>query len=226
LGWQFLDGHRKEISLGGEGLADIQRIIRPDSLNLPPIEVLSDVDNPLCGEQGAATIYGPQKGATPKMVDQLEENLNHLSEMVELQLNRKIKDIPGAGAAGGIGAGAVAFMDAKISLGIDEIIAYNNILGELKDADWVITGEGSFDYQSLMGKVVSGICKAAKKTNTKVAVIAGQISVDESECKKHGIMSAITCKKADMSLEYALKNPEGLLMGATREFMNKFLKEM
>ncbi|MHC4725306.1 MAG: glycerate kinase family protein [Planctomycetota bacterium] len=226
LGWKFLDAHGKIVPLGGEGLADIKRIIRPDNLNLPPIEVLSDVDNPLCGEHGAAVIYGPQKGATPEMVEQLEKSLDHLSEIVELKLNKEIKDIPGAGAAGGIGAGAVAFMDATISLGIGEIIAYSNILGELKDADWVITGEGSFDYQSLMGKVISGICRAAKKTNTKVAVIAGQISVDERECKKHGIMSAIECKKADMSLEYALKNSESLVFEATREFTNKYLKEM
>ncbi|MHC4689328.1 MAG: glycerate kinase [Planctomycetota bacterium] len=226
LGWQFLDGHGKIIPLGGEGLADIQRIIRPDSLNLPPIEVLSDVDNSLCGEHGAAVIYGPQKGATPEMVEQLEKNLNHLSEIVEMQLNKEIKDIPGAGAAGGIGAGAVAFMDATISLGIDEIIAYSNILAELAEADWVITGEGKFDYQSLMGKVISGICRAAKKTNTKIAVIAGQISVDESECKKHGILSAIACKKENMSLNYAMENSESLLLEATREFANKYLTEI
>lgn len=226
LGWQFLDGHGKIIPLGGQGLADIQNIIRPDSLNLPPVEVLSDVDNPLCGERGAANIYGPQKGATPEMVEQLEKNLNHLSKIVKFQLNNEIKDIPGAGAAGGLGAGMVAFMDATISLGIDEIIAYSNILGELTDADWVITGEGSFDHQSLMGKVISGICRATKKTNTKVVVIAGQVSVEESEYKKHGILSAIACKKEDMSLDYAMKNSESLLLEATREFVNKYLKEI
>jgi len=225
LGWQFLDGDGQTIPLGGQGLADIQSIIRPDSLNLPPIEVLSDVDNPLCAESGAANIYGPQKGATPEMVEQLEKNLNHLSEIVKLQLNKEIIDIPGAGAAGGLGAGVVAFMDATISLGIDEIIAYSNILRELTDADWVITGEGSFDNQSLMGKVISGICRATKKTNTKVVVIAGQVSVEESEYKKHGILSAIACKKEDMSLDYAMKNSESLLLEATREFANKYLTE-
>ena len=102
---------------------------------------------------------------------------------------------------------------------------YDDILDELTDADWVITGEGSFDHQSLMGKVISGICRAAKKTNTKVVVIAGQVSVRESEYKKHGILSAIACKKEDMSLDYAMKNSESLLLEATREFANKYLKE-
>jgi glycerate kinase len=226
LDWEFLDENGNNIPLGGQGLADINRIVKPVDLNLPPIEVLSDCDNPLCGRRGAANIYAPQKGAAPQMVEYLEKNLEHLSEVVKVQLNKDIKNIPGAGAAGGLAAGAIAFMDAAISLGIDEIINHSGILEHLTDADWVITGEGSFDHQSLMGKVISGICRAAKRTNTKIAVIAGQIDIQESEYKKHGIVSAIECKKEDMSLEYAMKNSESLLLEATREFANKYLTKI
>jgi len=217
LGWQFLNKNAKPIQLGGEGLTQISKIIKPDNLNLPEVEVLCDVDNPLCGKTGAAKIYGPQKGATPEMVEQLENGLCNLADIVESQLNKDIKDIPGAGAAGGLSAGAVAFMDAKLVSGIDTLIKESSLESEIEDADCVITGEGSFDHQSLMGKVISGICKIAQRTNTKVAVIAGQVSVSESEYKKHGVATAVPCRKEGMSLDYAMENPEKLLSEATKE---------
>jgi glycerate kinase len=219
LGWRFLDKNGKIITLGGQGLAEIHKIIKPDRLNLPPIEVLSDVNNPLYGDSGAAKIYGPQKGATPDMLEQLERNLRHLSQIVRTHFNKDINGIPGAGAAGGLGAGAVAFMNAAICSGVETIIAYSHIAEEMNDADWLVTGEGAFDKQSLMGKVISGLCHLAKKTNTKVVVIAGEVSVKGNEYSQYGIRAAIACRKDNIPLAYAMQNSKELLEQATKEFI-------
>lgn len=223
LGWKFLDGNGGQIPLGGAGLEKLETIIKPNGFALPQIEVLCDVDNPLCGQRGAARVYGPQKGARPKMVEQLENNLARLSDVVKQQLGIEIKDIPGAGAAGGLAAGAVAFMNAKLLSGIETIIQYVRLPEEMQNADWIITGEGSFDYQSLSGKVISGIAKKAAKTNCKVAVIAGKVEVTKQDCQKHGILAAIPCRKMNMSLEYALENAQMLLQSAAQDFVKEHL---
>ena len=151
LGWQVpRDATAQEIGLGGGQLSEIDQIIPPaetqESWRLAPaVKVLCDVDNPLCGEHGAARVYGPQKGATPEMVEILDANLAHLAERIKDQLGENIKDLPGAGAAGGLAAGAVAFLDGRLVSGVDEVIAQNHLREELADADWVITGEGRFD---------------------------------------------------------------------------------
>ena len=222
LDWEFLDQHGNAVPLGGFGLGQIERIVKPEKLNLPAVEVLCDVDNPLCGEQGAAKVYGPQKGADAQMVEQLESNLSHLAKIVKGQLNKDIKDIPGCGAAGGLSAGAVAFMEAGLVSGIETIMDESSILDELKSADWVITGEGCFDQQSLRGKVVSGLAKAASKTRARIAVLAGQVSVSGEECEEIAIAAAIPCKKEDMSLDYALENCRELLYCAAQEFVERY----
>ena len=224
LGWKFLDEQQNSIPPGGAGIEEIAKIIKPQNLNLPPVEVLCDVDNPLCGQKGAARVYGPQKGATPQMVEQLEKNLMHLTVIVQKQFSRDINNVPGAGAAGGLAAGAVAFMDATLVSGIGTMIAHSNLKNELKSADWVITGEGSFDHQSLYGKVVSGIAALAQQSNTKIAVLAGQVSVPKKEYQKLGIVTAVGCKSGDMSLDYALKNCRTLLCDAARNFAEQNLQ--
>ena len=222
-GWQFLDEQGEAILLGGAGLARISQITKPKDIGLPPIEVLCDVDKPLCGDGGAARVYGLQKGARLDMVEQLERNLNHLSLMVKSQLGKDIKDIPGAGAAGGLAAGAIASWDAKLVSGIKTIIKESGLEQEMEHANRVITGEGSFDHQSLMGKVISGIAKIAQETSTKVAVIAGQTWVSDEECKKHGIAYVVLCKKEGMSLDEAIDNCEKLLSDTKVESAEKIL---
>ena len=229
LGFKFLDYHKNTVPLGGGGLDKIATIIRPEpSLLLNrdgkpvEVEVLCDVDNPLCGEHGAAEVYAPQKGATPQMVKQLERGLAHLAKLVREQLGREIENIPGAGAAGGLAAGAVAFMDATIVSGIETVMARSNLREELESADWVITGEGSF-RQSLSGKVISGVLKMAHQTNTRVAVIAGQVKIPEAEYKKLGITAAIAAKPDDMSLDEALSKSRTLLASAAERFAGKYL---
>ena len=230
LGWQFLDNKKNSVALGGEGLEKIAKIIKPNpSLLLTSdgrhiaVEVLSDVDNPLCGENGAAEVYGPQKGATQQMVKRLDKGLAHLAKLVREQLGRDIENIPGAGAAGGLAAGAVAFMDATIVSGIETVMARSNLRNQLETADWVITGEGSFDRQSLSGKVISGILKLARETNTRVAVIAGQVNIPQDEFKNTGISAAIAAKPDEMPLAKALRESRTLLASATKKFVRQYL---
>jgi glycerate kinase len=224
MGWRFLDKHGKEIELGGGQLLRIDGIIPPTHPNRLPIEVLCDVDNPLCGEQGAARVYGPQKGATQEMVVVLEAGLEHLAELVQKQLGCDIADLPGAGAAGGLAAGAVAFMDAKLVRGIETVISWTRLDQALADANWVITGEGCFDQQSLRGKVVAGIARAAKNAGTKVAVLAGQVLLSRQEYRSLGVVDAFACMNGRMPLEYAIRNSEKLLAKAARDFALKYLR--
>ena len=222
LSWKFLDSKGIQVPPCGEGLAKIAEIVRPPQAIDVAVEVLCDVQNPLCGEHGAAKIYGPQKGATPEMVNKLEAGLVNLAELVRKQLNCDI-DIPGAGAAGGLAAGAVAFMKAKLVSGIKTIISHSNLEAELIDADWIITGEGCFDQQSLYGKVVSGIAEVTSHTNTAVVVIAGQVNLSGQEYQKLGIATAISCKPKDMSIESALENCRALLRLAAERFVRENL---
>ncbi|MBN1804452.1 MAG: glycerate kinase [Sedimentisphaerales bacterium] len=224
LGWKFLDNQNNPVRLDGEVLEKITKIVSPENLHLVPVEVLCDCENPLCGDNGAAKVYAPQKGATGKMVEQLEKGLVHLADLVRKQLDLEI-DVPGAGAAGGLAGGAIAFMNAQVVSGIDTIIAHSNLAAELESADWIITGEGSFDRQSLYGKVVSGILKAARQSNTRVAVLAGQVKIPQRQWQKIGITTAISCKDDDMSIEYALENSRELLYSAAQRFAVQYLSD-
>jgi len=225
LGWKFLDHQDNPIPLGGAGLEKITRIVRPENLSLVPIEVLCDVDNPLCGKHGAAKVYAPQKGATPQMIKQLEKGLSHLADLVRKQLQRDINNVPGAGAAGGLAAGAIAFMNAAVVSGIETVMARSNLRAELESADWVITGEGSFDRQSLYGKAVSGILKMASQSHTRLVVLAGQVNMSQQEYQKIGIATAISCKDNNMSLDYALENSRALLYSAAQRFAKQYLSQ-
>jgi glycerate kinase len=223
LGWKFLDHQDNPVPLGGAGLEKITKIVEPKNLHLMPVEVLCDVDNPLCGEHGAAKVYAPQKGATPQIVEQLEKALAHLAELVRKQFGRDIENVPGAGAAGGLAGGAIAFMDATVVSGIETVMVRSNLRTELETADWVITGEGSFDQQSLYGKVVSGILKMACQSHTRLAVLAGQVNVPRQEYEKIGITTAMSSRPDNMSLDYALKNSRALLYSAAQRFANQYL---
>lgn len=218
LGWKFLKTDGNEIGFGGGQLGTIKKIIAPEKIDLPEVEVLCDVDNPLCGENGAARVFGPQKGAKPEMVEELESGLRHFAETVKQQLGKQIDEIPGSGAAGGLSAGAVAFMDAKLVSGIETIIQQSRLAEQLSDADWVITGEGRFDSQSLRGKVISGVAKTAKSKGVKIGVIAGTIELSERQWQDFGISDALGIKGNTMSLDYAIANTRSLLAGAARKF--------
>jgi glycerate kinase len=157
------------------------------------------------------------------MVKQLEKGLARLAKLVREQFGKDIQNISGAGAAGGLAAGAVAFMDATVVSGIETVMARSNLREEIESADWVITGEGSFDRQSLSGKVISGILKTANQAKTRVAVIAGQINIPQAEYEKIGISVAIAAKPDDMPLDEALGQSRKLLASAAERFVAEYL---
>lgn len=182
LGYQFKDKDGNEIRRGGKYLKDIASI---DTSNvhehLASCEVLvaSDVDNPLTGPEGAAAVFGPQKGATPEMVEDLDEGLKHLEKMIEKNLGKSVGHIPGAGAAGGLGAGLLAFTEAKLERGVEIIVEATRLKEKVKDADVVFTGEGQIDFQTKYGKTPMGVVTAVKEVNEKAKVIAISGSIGE-----------------------------------------------
>ena len=191
MGWRFLDAAGRDIPLGGIGVESIAQVIPPSGLGkLPPIEVLCDVTNPLCGDRGAAVVYGPQKGATPDMVRRLDAALSRLAEIMKSKAGCDRAAVPGAGAAGGLAFGAMAFLGAQLVPGVEAVMGVCGVDEAMRDADWVITGEGRFDSQSLQGKVVSGIVNVARRNRIKVAVIAGQIALTEAEWRQGGVSLA------------------------------------
>ncbi len=225
LGWRFLTRGGREVDFGGGQLLNVEGIFPPAHPLKATVEVLCDVDNPLCGEHGAAQVYGPQKGATPGMVEQLDAGLAHLARVVKEQLGRDIACLPGAGAAGGLAAGAVAFLNARLVPGIDAVMSQTRLTEAVAGADWVVTGEGSFDEQSLRGKVVSGVTRVARAAGARIAVCAGQVRLEPGRYRQAGIEAAVACMEPGMELDYAIAHGAELLDGAARRFARDYLSE-
>lgn len=207
LGVRFLDKQDRELPFGGEALSQLARIdiSNLDSrLNYIEIEVACDVTNTLYGETGASKVFGPQKGATPQMVEILDNALYHYSEIIKQQLNKDIANIPGAGAAGGLGAGLLAFTNAKLKRGVDIIINYTNLKEIIKQADFVFTGEGGIDFQTQYGKTPYGVAQVAKSENKKVIAIAGYIGEGINQLYDCGFDAILGILPQAVSLEEAL----------------------
>ncbi len=205
LGWRFLDATGKDVGLGAGGLERIARI-EPPALDepsrpvaLPPITVLCDVDNPLLGIEGAARVFGPQKGAAPDVVERLERGLSSLADAIERDVGTDVRALPGGGAAGGLAAGAAAFFGAALEPGFEVIADATGLDGSIEGSAWVVTGEGRFDTQSLRGKVVSGVARRAARQDVPVAVIAGRAEVGEQEAARHGISAVESCIRGGSS---------------------------
>lgn len=204
LGWQFLDRDGNPVEPVGGSLHMIDRIVAPAVDQFPEVEVLCDVTNPLCGANGAAAVFGPQKGATPEMVIQLDAGLDNLARVVKRDLGVEMHGLAGGGAAGGLGGGSVAFLQARLRPGIDAILDATRFEQALIGADWCITGEGSFDSQSLQGKVVSGVAGAARRRSVPTVVIAGRVKATEADYRPYGIVAALPTHEPDMPLEQVL----------------------
>ncbi|MFW5923799.1 MAG: glycerate kinase [Planctomycetota bacterium] len=210
-GWEFIDKNRRPVTPAGGHLSEIRHCIPPDNSRIPPVTVLCDVSNPLYGPRGAARVYAPQKGANPGEVAILEAGLVNLARCVEKDLNLRIQDVPGAGAAGGLGAGAVAFFGAELKPGVSAIIRETGLEQVLEGADWCVTGEGSFDRQSLDGKVVSGVVRAAQRKNVPVVVLAGQVDIEADRYEAHGVQTARAIHDPAMPVEEAIRREKELL---------------
>jgi glycerate kinase len=226
LGVKLLDENGDEIGFGGGNLYKLQTIdiSKIDSrIKLCNIVAACDVDNPLCGEKGASNVFGPQKGADENMIITLDKNLSHYADMVEKYLGVSIKDYPGAGAAGGLGGGLLAFLNAKLLPGINIVIETTALEEKIKDADLVLTGEGMIDYQTQYGKTPYGVANLAKKYNIPVIAIAGGIGNDAEDLYLKVFDCIFSIVDKPMALEEAMKNSE-LLLQKTAERIMRVIK--
>lgn len=207
LGGKFLDKDGKELSFGGGELGKLHHIDLSNfdkRLENIAVEVACDVSNPLCGERGASNVFGPQKGATPEMIKILDANLAHYAHIVKKQFNKDVINIPGAGAAGGLGAGLMAFLNGTLKKGIEMVIEYTGLEEKVKDCDMVWTGEGSIDFQTQYGKTPLGVALIAKKYNKPVIALAGRVGEDIEILYEKGIDSIFGIMKGVSSIDEAL----------------------
>ena len=214
LGAKLLDTSGNQIGFGGVSLADIDKIdISGFDPRLSEVDVIvaCDVSNVLTGKDGASYIYGPQKGATLDMVEILDRNLAHFADIIKRDLNQSVEDIPGAGAAGGLGAGLIAFTGAQLQAGIDIVLEVTDFKNRIQGSDLVITGEGRLDYQTSFGKTPAGVAKIARQYNIPVIAIAGSVTEDVDRLYTIGIDAVVDIFHEPMSLETAIANASKLI---------------
>jgi len=207
LGVRFLDAGGRDLALGGGALADLERI---DLSGLDPrlaacaIEVACDVDNPLVGPHGASAIFGPQKGATPEMVRVLDANLARYAALIERTIGKSVADMPGAGAAGGLGAGLHAFLGARLRPGIEIVMETVEMDRVVADADLIVTGEGRLDGQTIHGKTPIGVASVAERHGKPVIAIAGSLGRGFEAVYDHGIAAVFSVLSRPCTVAEAL----------------------
>lgn len=207
LGFEFYDKNNKLVGLGGKVLNEIRHIKienRLKELDECKFKIACDVNNPLFGKNGAAYIYGSQKGATSEIIEELDNGLRNFSKVVKNYLSKDVANVEGAGAAGGLGFAFLAFLDSKLESGIKIILEEIKLEEELKDADFVITGEGRLDNQTAMGKAPIGVAKLAKKYGVKVIGLAGATTEDAVKCNEEGIDAYFSIVNRAMTIEEAM----------------------
>ncbi len=226
LGARFLDKDGRELPGIGASLASIVKI---DLSGLDPriadttVEAVCDVDNPLYGPKGAAFVYGPQKGASPEQVKELDKGLKNLAEIIQNDLGMDVADMPGAGAAGGLGAGLHAFLGAKLCKGIDLIFDLVGLPEKLSGADLVLTGEGQIDFQTVFGKAPGGVGIAARAQGIPCFAIAGSIGKELGDLHKTGINAVFSLCHGPMTLEESMKLSKENVTRVTEQAIRAFL---
>ena len=208
LGFEFLDKNGNPIALGAKGLSDLHTIKTDNAI--PQLKecrfsIACDVTNPLCGEKGCSAVFGPQKGATPKMIKDMDSWLENYSCIAKTVSDKADKDHPGAGAAGGLGFAFLTFTNATLRSGIEIIINEIGLEEDIKTADMVITGEGRLDAQTVMGKAPIGVAKLAKKYDKKVIAFSGCVTDEAEVCNDHGIDAFFPILRNVVTLQEALE---------------------
>lgn len=228
LGMRFLDAARNDVAPIGAALGQIRRI---DTSGLDPrlatlcCEAICDVDNPLLGPRGAARVYGPQKGASPAQVEELEAGLAQLADVIATDLGLDVREMPGAGAAGGLGAGLHAFLGAKLRRGVDLVLDMVGLDEQLLGADLVITAEGQIDYQTAFGKAPAGVAQRARAQGVPCLAIAGGIGECISDLHPLGIDAVFSLCPGPISLEQAMEDGPALLRAATEQVVRCFFRK-
>ncbi len=185
------------------------------------IKVACDVDNPLLGERGAAKIYSPQKGATPEIVQELDANMEQAIAIIE-NATRSVRDIPGSGAAGGLGAGLVAFLNAEMASGIDTILETLHFDRHIRDADLILTGEGKIDEQSAMGKTIAGVLDRAVKYNVPVIALGGIVFDNADVLYEKGLLAMFSICDGPMDLAHSMADTKHLIEKTCVQIMRLF----
>lgn len=225
LGWRFPDASGHSVQPIGGRLADIDRIdasAGDPRLRQVRIEAVCDVDNPLTGPRGAAAVYGPQKGADPAQVAALDAGLAHLATLIQRDLGLAVADLPGAGAAGGLGAGLVAFAGATLRPGADLVLDLLHLDRQLVDADLVLTAEGRIDAQTAHGKAPAGVAARARASGVPCIAIAGGIGDDIAPLHALGIDAVFSLCPGPIRLEDAQAHAEALLAAAAEQVARAF----
>ena len=218
LGYRLLDAQGRELERGGSALAGLATI---DWTGFDPVwtsvnvRVASDVTNPLLGPTGASAVYGPQKGATREVVKELDAALARLAEVIERDLGKRVAQIPGAGAAGGCGAGLIAFLGATLVPGAPLIVEAAGLDAKLAGADLVITGEGRVDGQSAFGKAPAEVARHAKAAGVPVLLIAGSKGPGWEALYSSGVTTVVALTETGIDMRQALNEPAGMLTRAT-----------
>lgn len=222
LGYEFLDSNGEQVAFGAKGLADIRKI--SDDKVIPELRECSfriacDVTNPLCGEQGCSAIFGPQKGATPDMIVQMDQWLAEYARLTQEKYEKANRNQAGTGAAGGLGFAFLAYTNATLESGIKIILEETKLESYIKDADFVITGEGRLDGQTVMGKAPIGVAGIAKKYGKTVLAFSGCVTEEAVICNKHGIDAFFPILRTVKSLEEAMdpKNAKNNLTAAAEQ---------
>ena len=216
LGYRFLDRDGRELPEGGAALAQLHHLEGQTDPRLirPAIEVACDVRNPLLGPEGASAIYGPQKGATPAMVAELDAALARYADVIEGFVGRNVRDVPGAGAAGGLGAGLLAFLDARLRSGAELVLDAAKFVSRIRGADLVITGEGRADAQSAYGKLTQAVTQAASGAGVRAAMVVGGTAPGYEALLQQGIEAIEVSTPEGMALADAMRNAEPLIEDA------------
>lgn len=217
LGYGMLNSQGKQVSLGAQGLAELKTIT--DTNVLPQLKECSfriacDVTNPLCGEQGCSAIFGPQKGATEPMIKKMDQWLTYYAELAKEKYSKSDSKQAGTGAAGGLGFAFLTFTNATLESGVKIVLEETELESYLKNADFVVTGEGRLDSQTVMGKAPIGVAKTAKKYGKPVIAFSGCVTADAVICNKEGIDAFFPILRNITTLEEAMK-PENTRQNIT-----------
>lgn len=222
LGIPLLDEHGDPLPPGGAALSRLRRIDTSHRLaELEQVEIIAacDVDNPLIGPRGASAVYGPQKGATPQMVAELDAALGNLAAVIRRDLGLDVANLPGAGAAGGLGAGLIAFVGARLQPGFPLVAELLDLETHIAGADLVLTGEGAIDAQTAFGKVPVGVARIAARHGVPVVAVGGGIGPGVEELYAMGVHGLYPATGRPMPLEEAVANARRLVATATRHAM-------
>lgn len=207
LGFGMLDKDGKQVSFGAKGIKELETITDTNvipELNECCFHIACDVTNPLCGDNGCSAVYGPQKGATPEMITDMDKWLADYAALTkESRINADV-EYPGAGAAGGMGFAFLSYMNASLEPGIDLILNETHLEDYIRDADVVVTGEGRLDFQTAMGKAPIGVAKLAKKYDIPVVAFAGSVTKDAMECNLNGIDAFFPILRSICTLDEAM----------------------